>query len=657
MALQVLTPAATQETSQFVPKNPSNAAKPTKIQLASIHPTRDTVQFGLQKADAPAASREKLSKEELKLLNREQPVFLLHGTSHRGEVMEQWQKFLQDAGLEGPVYTACLPEIEKATGIEAPKNPKKTMPAYLALLRDLGEFRLQLIDRQIQNLKKLKNAKDEEVARWFQIRPQDADWLVPIIRTHVLAPVTQVPEGWHSAYSQPLRVMVRKGVSQIRREAERLDGHFNTDEERAIIDSEYLYSQGMQEGRLSVDGKKPRQANCINPRPVDLQKICRVEGYLLAMRQKLAQALQAHWQEAKSPLSPQERQNLAEKTAQQIIDVIAPRVSLVGHSQGGTVILTALLNALQDPDKLNDMASQDPSKLSILPAQGIRNALLLSAPLNGIPEIPSWGQPLLETVEGAASRIPGLKEETAASTAKNLIWRAKASDRPAVLEMRAGSPLTQKLSRQLNSLEQWNGTVISAFDAKDGYVEPDASRLKTPEGQEPENFFNLELQNPMIPAIPMSPEEALERVCRKIPKLGGLALKMAPERLRVFLRDFYEQTMVGNGNGPNVEQHRALLQFPANVTRQVEAQLFEDERNLIRVLDVHNDDGLRQNALKTLLLRLRAEKQLPRQPLREELLKKASPLRKAILENAREDLPLTNSASALAQEVLNEIET
>jgi hypothetical protein len=156
----------------------------------------------------------------------------------------------------------------------------------------------------------------------------------------------------------------------------------------------------------------------------------------------------------------------------------------------------------------------------------------------------------------------------------------------------------------------------------------------------------------MLPPVSIKPEDALIFISKQIPVAGPLLRRLAPYRWQEFMRDFYVNDMVGDGSKPSLEQHRALLMFPKDVNRQLDQQLLEDEQGLIQILDIQNDELFRKAALKKLLQRVREEK-------KNRFFRKTVELNpflmKRVVQNAEEDMPLLNSASSVAQQILREI--
>lgn len=580
-------------------------------------------------------------KKHPTIFSDEQPVFLLHGTSRTGEAMDLWAYFLRhDAQLDNPIYRACLPEVQASTGIEV--SPfKDTLPAYLAMLRDLGEFRYQLVAQRLQGVKALADS-DAAIARFFQLRLQDRAWLAPIIRKHLLKPIDEVPQGWHASYKQPLQAMIQDGNWKIRQEVQKL-ALSPVEQQQSLLDSELLQANAQWEGKLASKAKSIPPEEAVNPRPISLQETARLEGYLLAMEQELAKVIQASGKE------PTQSQKIARK----LMETIAPRVAMVAHSQGGVTTLTALLRYLQQSSTGSDLAHQDPETIDALPANAIGSALLLSAPLHGIPEFPAWTQSILKQLEKVEAYTP-VKNGSFAKWAKKSVWSVK-FNQPAVQEMKEDSPLIHKLSEQLPKVGDWNGTVISAFDQKDGFVEPQASHLLDLDGQHPANVFNLELQTNLIPPFSTNLKDVLYFISKQIPVVGGLFRVLAPEKLQERMRDFYVRQLIGDGSKPSIEQHGALTAQPRQAMAQIRQLLLGNEQHLLQVLDIQNDEILRREILKALLKQLQVEQTQAEMPLRDRLSNPQSTLRARIIQNAEEDLPVNNSASAVAQKILQQL--
>lgn len=588
------------------------------------------------------------------------PLFFLHGTSSTGSRMNplvNW--FRRNVHTAHPGYVSRMPEISEATGIESVKNRKKTLPSSLLALRELGDFRYQVVNNRLKELNDKispEGSPDEVVGDFFKVRPEDRDLLVPLIRQHLLAPLTKVPSGWNPAYRQPLQQLVANGAGKVAAELNKLNLRPN-EVHMPIYDTEFLATKAELEGKkLNFDMNRLfSDPDTINIRSVTLSDIGLLEGYLLCMQTELARGIKAAYRKqamAAGRAFSKADAVRADKTAEKLMDAIAPRALVIGHSQGGTVLMAALLNHIEKSAQYQNQPfrSLDPRRIETLAGRGVGLEVLLSAPLHGIPEIPAWGKKLMKVISDIQDQIPLVRhrEGLFARWAKKIIWRYKTSGSPAVGEMRENSPLMRKISQHLDRLQERGVTVVSAFDRHDAYVEPDASRVKNARGQEPVNVFNMEVETSQLPSYFTRVEDMLTEF---VPFIGPLLARHLPASWKQKIQRFYEEDLA------TVEQHRAMIAYPEVISQELGRQLVLEPDNQTKLLDTHNFEPLRYTALvargKNFQRRILDQPTQQAAALLTEFARVYPQFLDVLISNAKEDLPLINSASAQATDILS----
>lgn len=605
----------------------------------------------------------KTGKQRNLLLPSGTPIFFLHGTSSDGLRMRPMVHWLQrDVRTEHPVYVAQLPEVETASGIETVLDPGKNIPAALAVLRDMGDFRFQVVNTRLRELdhklgESCKN--DQALADFFQLRPDEAAALAPIIKDKLIKPIYHVPAGWHPVYRLPLSQLTSAGMGKIANELNKLS--LRPDETKlAIYDSAFLATKAELEGK-ELNFRTDRIFNdpeTINVRSINLRDVALLEGYLLSMQNELGDGLKQAWRKQAQDAGRRygkEDDLRAERTAEKLMDVIAPRSLSIGHSQGGTVLMTALLNYLKDLPSPNgpDFQKKDPRGFTTLAGRGIGVELLLSAPLKGIPDVPVWGKKIQERVNDVQDKIPLLrrKEGMLAHAVKRAVWWGRRRNKPAVDEMREGSPVAKKIQSELNRLDKSGKTVISAFDWNDSYIEPEASLLQDGDGKHPQNVFHVGFATDQLPPYYTGPDDMVESFTDTVPLVGGALAKLVPKKLKQYIYNFYAEEII------NVEQHRATVTFPDFISQELGQQLLGNAKNQLRVLDTRNFEPLRYQSLiargKSLQRRCLDLPTKEGAAVLQEFIRQHPTFLNALIENIQENIPTVNSASYQAHQLLS----
>ncbi len=594
------------------------------------------------------------------------PVLLMHGTSSTGANMGALVHWMRNrVQADYPAYVAYLPEIEQASGIENVLDTVNTVPSYQLAYREIGSFRAQLVQQKLKALNDKHIRVDSDntaIQEAFQLKPADTDWLAPIVRIHLLGPLQTVPSGWHPAYAESLATLSRTMCEKLQTEVAKLQVRAD-EKDRAIIDTQFLASKAGYEGKtLNFDMRQVfKDVDIVNIRPVTLAETALLEGYLQAIQTSLATAIRKHLaaQSTNSQPSDSTLDIRAVKTAERLMEKVAPRLITLGHSQGGTVIRMAHINyALSRPPASFDIRTLDPRPYIGLPSRSVGMEVPLSSPLGGgIPSIPVWGQKLLIPINALEKQIPFLSGYPGAigRWLEDTIWAHKGYNKPAISEMRQNSPLVQKIRHCMATQEDEHLTILNVMAADDAYVEPHASALEDAQGKLASNVFNLKIHtDERVPAIMTDQDEVIAEFTHLLPPVGRYLAHWLPERWKQKIHQFYQTELNG------MEQHRAVLTFPDAVNREVGYNLLSTPENRSRLLQTRQFEPLRMQSMAILnsplsalftkpvtpskaFARLQAiDAQLCRQPQ----------LIHCLIQNAAEDLPLLDSASETAQQFL-----
>lgn len=270
------------------------------------------------------------------------------------------------------------------------------------------------------------------------------------------------------------------------------------------------------------------------------------------------------------------------KIVNRIFDAFAPRMILIGHSQGGLVALRAMqlgMKQVRVKDKRRFLHS--PRSGRVHRYSPVALAIGLGAPFDGIQRSPSL-------VEGESGEV--LEESTLPAYVKRFL--------PGVGQMLHGSPFLERLRR---AFIPFDCTAISIANPKDGLVPLEGTRL--PVGDF-ENMHNLEVRStgrfdladiaPEIarPALDVWPMTRLREAFNEEDRFEGLREHCS------FLVDL--------GENWDVDQGEIVRKIFAG--EQAEG-LFDEMMYEV------NFDGIREQLMANLLYRLRASDPEERQSL------------------------------------------
>ncbi len=583
------------------------------------------------------------------------PVFYLHGTWATTAGLKPIIDFISNIATRHPSYMSFIPEVKEGTGIETVDDPKTEVPAFKQALRDMGDFQYQFIH---QNLRKLcdilhnpsKAARREQIGEFFRVLPDERDRLVPVLEKFLEDKVFQVPPGLN--ISESLFAITGQGVERVRKEFAKL--RINT-RDREILDTYLLYTRALVEGkRLNLNMYEVyHDPATINLRPLNLKDVSFLNAYMMYLEKELATDIRKAYGVACNHEDPSACQvkNRADKMAAKLLESFAPRGMVFGHSQGGTVLLSALLKHLamspKTPAEAFDLNSEDVDRLG---GRFIGIGSFFSAPLHGIPEEPMWGQPIAEFFEQFEQKIRGpVRSDRMISRwlVKRIGWRYFASKGRAVQEMRAGSEMLRRFQQDINLVRNREVTLMSAHDEHDTFIEPAATILTNEEGEKFANVFNIALEMPKVTVPYEDPQDILEQEIRawKLHPDSPVAklLRKLPKKFHEFLFNQYQQSFSG------LVQHRALLNFPTHVHQELGRKMIKDPERQTRLLDPSNFEPFRYQSL--IARRKITQKQILNQPLptaMENLRQFWTEYPKflsALVANAKQALPLENSAS------------
>lgn len=593
------------------------------------------------------------------------PVFYLHGTFSAGESLTPLVNFIQNIQNEHPGYISYIPEVRDGTGIETVKNPKTTLPAYKAAIRDMGDFHYQIAHHNLTRLKALLDtpmtpeALDVKLGEFFNILPAERALILPVVKEFLAYRVFELPPEFKTG--RPISDIVAQQVARLRREVNKME--LSPEEsKRPFIDTHFLRTKAMLHGKemnLSTDRFFEDQ-NIINLRTISFKDIATLEAYLMFIEKKLRLALENTYRIAYTePLASGQLKETdilgrAKRTAAKLMEKIAPQGMAFGHSQGGTVLMSALLNHLAKSPKTPEKALEPNAPgAEELGGRYIGIQALFSSPLSGIPDEPAWGKTLTQTIERWLYRSDKPTTYTR-WVIKKLMWRYFDSGRPAVIEMKAGSSMVKKFQTLLPLVKDEGLTLLAAHDIHDTFVEPSAALLQDSEGKTPQNVFNISLEAPIIPP---RFEDGLSMIEAEIRNHGlhpntflVKMLRWMPNRIKEAIFEAYLGVVTGLG------QHGALVSHPTFVRKELGQKLIVDPQMQTRVLDTQNFEPFRYQALiargKSFQRNI-LDLPLPQAIKALNTFESQYPMfLAALIENAREWVPIATSASFAATRIL-----
>lgn len=595
------------------------------------------------------------------------PIFYLHGTFSTGDMLGPIVNFINNIQTTHPSYIAYLPEVKDGTGIETVVKNSRHTPAYKLANREMGDFHYQVTHNNVKALKAAMDApgtpaeQQERVAEFFDIMPEERPIIGPIVSEYLAKRIFTRPPAFTTG--DTLANIVSKRVAKVRAEAEKLDLQPG-EKDKAVIDTHFLKTKATMQGKkVNLElNKTYHDPKIINLRStITFKDIAVLESYLMFLEKQLKEALYQGFTNAyresldEGALNEEVLQLRAQKTATKLMEKIAPQGMAFGHSQGGTVLLSALLNYLAKAPKV-------PEKAFIANAPGTEELggryigieALFSSPVKGIPEEPAWGRNLSESIE---KWIHGAKKPYWLThwMLKKIMWKFFDHKRPAVQEMKVNSPLMKKFQDTLHLVRDQGVTVVSAHDVADTFIEPSATILTDYHHQTPKNVFNVAIA---APVMPQRFEDGLSIIEAEIRNLGlspnaflVRVLRWLPNKMKEAIFEAYLGVVTGLG------QHSALVNHPDYVRRELGKKMIVDPQMQTRILDTSNFEPFRYQAL---IARGKSyQKNILSLPTAEAIQalsvfeRQYPTFLQALIENAKEGIPVRRSAAYAATEIIN----
>lgn len=614
------------------------------------------------------------------------PAYFLHGTfTNSDTLLPVLHWFNNEVKTEHPTYLSYLPEVQRAQGIESSDPKEKTIPAYLLVMRDMGDFRFQVtynnllkLQNQLQHWQALpETEKNKAIAQYFNILPGFADTLAPVIATHLLQPVFHAPDALKTMTPAiSLMQLSEQSVQKVKKEVAKLSLS-ERNLKRPIYDSSFLYTEASFQGKaINLNPHQQiNKPNTVNIRAIGFEEIIQLEAYLLFIQEHLAKALESALKQAYTyPPGQAALKKRAESLSEKLMEKIAPQGMAFGHSQGGTVLHTLLLNYLANAPKsyqstVRAKQQNDATALKNMIGRYIGLGVYFSAPLKGIPDEPLWGKKLIQEINGFESKyvnsgrrkfkkFPNLiKPGTSSKTMKWILWKLFLKGRPAVSEMREGSPLMNKLASNVDLLNDHpphhsGVSIFSVFDRKDLFIEPSSSLLTDKQGNAPSNVFNLEVQAMKLPPDKETPDELMDSLLGFMGKPGSIISNKMPGRLKAAIHKSYMKNFV------DFTQHHALIALPHFVEHEVGQQVMGDAQRQQQLLTTNNFEPLRYQSL---VARHKSYHQrildLPTEQAAAALqlfVSQHPGFLQSLISNIQEALPVENSASYKAGQILGD---
>ncbi len=593
------------------------------------------------------------------------PVFYLHGTWATTTAMKPVIDFIATIRTNHPSYMSYIPEVREGTGIESVDDQTDVFPAYQLATRDMGDFQFQFIQKNLTLIQGILNQppwrKNKALGEFFHIIPKERALLVPVIQNFLKTSVFDVSPKINT--SESLASIVEQAVGRVHREFDKLEiSHPN--DKQGIMDTHLLYNRALGQSKtLNLNMSKIyHDPNVINFRPLNLNDVTFLNAYLMFLEQALTEDVEKAYRKKELPLSEKELKEHSKKIAQKLMEAIAPRGMVFGHSQGGTVLISALLKYFSAPPLSPEEAfNLNSPEAKLIGARYIGLAALFSSPLHGIPDDPLWARPLYAPLEKLEKKLFGswgsTDETLTKKLFKKLIWAVFAYKKPAIPEMRDSSLLMRKFQQQVNAINQNEVTVISAHDKNDTFVEPSATLLTNETGTSFSNVFNIALNPPKVGISYLGPTDVIETEIRRFHLRPDGLLVMILRHLPQWVHNFLYNTYKGSFGG--LEQHRSLLNHPAKVHGDLGTQLIKNPKKQMRLLELNNFEPFRRQSL--IARRRITAREIIEKPLPEALDALVSFTRthpdylSQLLKNAQLNLPFDNSASFEATALLEDL--
>ncbi len=421
------------------------------------------------------------------ILPKGTPVFLLHGTfAHSGSLDIPARTF----GDHHPVYRSYLPEDRYSTGIDQVGGEARDSASRMAA-RDMGDFRFQLLHQNLKPLKALKQQlekvpeqalRNRLIGEYFGIVPEMRKTLGPIIEEALLQSVFEPKDG--------LQAFVAGQIEMLQDEAARL---VPKKELPSIIDTHWFRETSESQGK-EVNWYSDRTIDReINPRIISSQAVdtlgMRLNQLERLLTEGFAESLARRFPD---PAFRQAIEETSRNTAIHILQQLAPKGLAYGHSQGGSILNSALVNYLEQvqemegEEKWPKKTGSDPPKSAdgVMGAAFIGFFMPVCAALQGLPHNPYW----LNISEIEAK----------------LAWDLASNGAPGISDTRKGSSLTRRFEENFYRFHHIGLSGLAVHEEKDGLATKDAASFPD---DIPRNFHNHATNQPRIPTDPKNPEK------------------------------------------------------------------------------------------------------------------------------------------------------
>lgn len=586
------------------------------------------------------------------LAPEEIPKFIVHGTSRNGTNMDAYvDYFKKTSDGQAPVYVCYIPEIEASKVIHRidPKNgvPQAGQPSYIMLLRDMGDFRIQLFVQRFEELHKQLDSDRSKVHRqdvtrqFFQLPEAWPKRLVNnvanVINNTLLDGIAQVPRDLQGDFDESLEKLATRLQQKVFSEARKL---VIEKEIPSIIDTSFFIRRlnavnetldRNQQWSLDLDYAAPNSRNAegakvVYLRSISLDEVAKFEAYGLFLENQLENNLRPillpyFRRDKHSDLTPGVQLH---QTAQHIMERLFPVGMVLGHSQGGFGVQATLLEMLQQmPEDYEEALSK---KLQTVKDSGetsrkslgtrfpnrteepsimlLRSGLMMgfvenhAPPVKGMPSVQQWLESFFSRLERIV-RLPAVIEWV-----NEFGWHQNIKGRHAMAEMREDSDTVKWLDKYVPSIQDKRKmlpeglSVVNLNEDSDSIV-PKASTGVYVGDMVPVNVFNwtLRLKPHTVPER-LTKAQALTSVTeifKQVPTLPSINFNRQPEVVRNWVYNSFCARSVANAR-----QHTALISRPESVDRALPVFYLGHFPELFRVLQPGNFHPLQAQVLDLL---------------------------------------------------------
>ena len=603
------------------------------------------------------------------LLPATTPMFFLHGLSSNSTDLDNVTGYVEGAEPNRPIYASYIPEAHDGKPIENPKDPTDIPSAKFAL-HDIGSFRYQYIRNNLEELatflEKIEPLSEEErdvkLAEYFEILPEAADDLIPIIKDFVLYPSFHLPgELKQQGYARCLLHLTEEEIRGLKQEVSKLKNPAAF-ADRNIIDTGTLYNAAIEAGFDDEDINRDPYTNYtnakkINLRPIHFREIAELEGYLMLMEERMTQAL--------IPVLGDDLEK-AQKTAVKLMEKISPKGMALGYSQGGVILQSALMDYLDNGAKHSGEKEKIHQNPTLLAARYIGLSTSFSSPMRGTPRQPQFAITIMDKIHTMMGdrRVMRKLADYTEGFLDWFIWRQKIKMQPSLAEMLEEGSVSKRTHAFVNrntslgpsTIDDFDGTILTVADKGDAYVNPESSKLVDDSGNSAINVFNIDVEPFELPDdTPYLIHDPDTMIINNLMFLGKTAVKLLLKMPDGYKQAFYDHVApIYN----QAARHSGLLMNTDMVFTDIGKKILTDTRNQLSLLNTKNFEPLRYQSL------IARRKVYHRDILSQDTQQAAIRLKHftdtyptfidALIDNAREALPFKTSASLLASQILND---